>query len=69
MDTLSNSRLDLSILHANQACFDMIKLVPLEDNDGFLLRLTVYSGFLPSFQGSEVDNGYFVELPTCPKHS
>ena len=68
MDTLLNTQLDLRILDANQACLDMLKSVPLEENDGFLLKLTVSTGFCLVFRVLRLRTDT-VELPTCPKHS
>ena len=69
MDTPSNSRLGPSILDADQDGLGVLKSVPLEDNDGFLPKLTITTGFLPSFQGFEAENAYFSKFPTWRKHS
>ena len=61
---LSIPRLGLSILDAARACLDVVKKVSLEENGGFLLKLAVSTGFLPTFQGFEAENGYFIEFPT-----
>ena len=69
MHTLANSRLGVSILDADQACLDVLKSVPLEENDGFSLKMTAFTGFLPTLPGFDTKNGYFNEFLTRPKHS
>ena len=56
MDTLLNSKHSWS----RKNCSNVLKSVPLDENDSVLLKLTVLAGILPSFQGFKAENGYYI---------
>ena len=58
-----------AFFYADQDCLDVPKSVSLEENDGLTLKLTVPTGFLPSFQGSEAEKGCSIESLTWHRNS